>query len=83
MTSSVAPQRYHCYVAMNLRLSDEEAEALREEAERNGISMQRAIREAIADWVVRSRSRPPVTFIGTVDTGGNARQREYQPEPWR
>ena len=41
-------------MAMTLRLTDEEAQALREAAEREGVSMQefarRAIRDAASSW---------------------------------
>jgi predicted transcriptional regulator len=38
-------------VAMNLRLSDAEAEALRRKAEQEGRSMQEVARAAIAEYV--------------------------------
>ena len=41
-------------MAMTLRLSDEEQEALRQRASEDGISMQDAARRAIRDYVARS-----------------------------
>ena len=38
-------------MAMNLRLTDEESEALREKAEQEGRSMQEVARAAIAQYV--------------------------------
>ena len=45
------PARYHPSMAMNLRLSDAEAEALRRKAEQEGRSMQEVARAAIAEYV--------------------------------
>lgn len=39
-------------MAMTLRLTDEETEALRRTAEREGVSMQEVARKAIAQYVV-------------------------------
>ncbi len=43
--------RYHDAVAMNLRLSEAETEALRARAEQEGRSMQEVARAAIAQYV--------------------------------
>jgi hypothetical protein len=43
--------RYRSDVAMNLRLSDVEAEALRRKAQQDGRSMQEVARAAIAEYV--------------------------------
>lgn len=45
------PPRYHLDVAMNLRLTDAESEALRRRAEQEGRSMQEVARAAIAQYV--------------------------------
>ncbi len=51
------PIRYHAAMAMTLRLSDEETELLRQQAEREHRSMQEVVRLAILDRVKRdSRS---------------------------
>lgn len=47
-------------MAMTLRLSDEDHQALRERAAAEGISMQDAARRAIRDYVTRSQHRARV-----------------------
>ncbi|GHE11905.1 hypothetical protein GCM10011381_27410 [Klenkia taihuensis] len=47
----MVPRRYRDRVAMNLRLTDDEAEALRARAERDGTSMQDVARAAIREYV--------------------------------
>lgn len=47
----MVPRRYRYVVAMNLRLSDQETEALRARAELEGRSMQEVARAAIAQYV--------------------------------
>ncbi len=49
--TKVVPRRYRYVVAMNLRLSDQETEALRARAELEGRSMQEVARAAIAQYV--------------------------------
>ena len=44
-------------MAMTLRLTDEETEALRERAEREGRSMQEVARTAIRDYVASREQR--------------------------
>jgi predicted transcriptional regulator len=48
---SLVPAWYHHFMAMNLRLTDEESEALRAKAEQEGRSMQEVARAAIAQYV--------------------------------
>ena len=50
-------QRYHHPMAMTLRLTDEETEALRERAAREGRSMQEVAREAVRDYIERTSKR--------------------------
>lgn len=45
------PPRYHDGMAMNLRLTESETEALRKKAEQEGRSMQEVARQAIAEYV--------------------------------
>ncbi len=45
------PTRYHRCMAMNLRLTDDEADALRRKAAEEGRSMQEVAKSAIADYV--------------------------------
>lgn len=47
----LVPLRYHADMAMNLRLSDAETDALRRKAEEEGRSMQEVARAAITDYV--------------------------------
>ena len=47
-------------MAMTLRLSDIEQEALRERAETEGISMQEAARRAVREFVTRGEHRDSV-----------------------
>ncbi len=47
----LVPLRYHHHMAMNLRLTDTESEALRTRAEQEGRSMQEVARTAIAQYV--------------------------------
>ena len=47
----MVPKRYRLGMAMNLRLTDDETEALRQRAEKEGRSMQDVARRAIAAYV--------------------------------
>ncbi|MDQ6615856.1 MAG: hypothetical protein M3083_14235 [Actinomycetota bacterium] len=47
-------------MAMTLRLTDEEHQALRNRAEREGISIQEAARRAVRDYVARGQHRERV-----------------------
>jgi predicted transcriptional regulator len=53
----VVPQWYRSSVAMNLRLTDEETEALRRRAEQEGRSMQDVAREAIRQYTAGRQER--------------------------
>ena len=44
-------------MAMTLRLTDDEQEALRERADAEGISMQEAARRAVREFVARGQHR--------------------------
>jgi len=48
-------------MAMTLRLTDDEHDALRERAAAEGISMQDAARQAVRDYVVLGRHRDEVS----------------------
>jgi predicted transcriptional regulator len=56
-------------MAMNLRLSESEADALRRKAEEEGRSMQEVARSAIADYVARrpERLRAAIERVRTED----------------
>ena len=47
-------------MAMTLRLTDAEQDALRERAQREGISMQDAVRRAVRDYVAMGEHRDRV-----------------------
>lgn len=47
----MVPLWYHVVMAMNLRLTDAESEALRAKADQEGRSMQEVARTAIAQYV--------------------------------
>jgi len=49
--------RYHSGMAMTLRLTESEAEALRRRAQREGRSMQEVAREAVRDYIDRTSRR--------------------------
>jgi len=48
---------YHRSMAMTLRLTDDEAEALRRQAEREARSMQDVARQAVRDYIERAGRR--------------------------
>ncbi|WP_346742549.1 ribbon-helix-helix protein, CopG family [Rhabdothermincola salaria] len=50
---------------MTLRLTDEEQDALREQARHEGISMQEAARRAVREYVDRSQHRARVATAST------------------
>jgi len=54
------------FMAMTLRLTDEEQAALRERAELEGISMQEAARRAVREFVERSAHRDRVAEAATL-----------------
>jgi predicted transcriptional regulator len=46
--------RYHQFMAMTLRLSDQQTEALRRRADREGRSMQQVARTALDEYLLRT-----------------------------
>ena len=57
---------------MTLRLTDEEQDALRNQARVEGISMQEAARRAVREYVERSQHRARVTAASTRVRGAHA-----------
>ena len=55
--SNVVPKWYHFTMAMNLRLSTEQSEALKKAAAEDGISMQEAALRAIDAYTSRRREK--------------------------
>lgn len=64
-------------MAMTLRLTDIEQEALRERAEAEGISMQEAARRAVREFVTRGDHRDRVAHAAhlIIDTHSDALRR--------
>ena len=60
---TVVPKRYHRVMAMNLRLTEGETEALRRKAAEEGRSMQEVARSAIAEYV----SGRPQRLLAAID----------------
>ncbi len=65
----MVPLRYHWPMAMNLRLTEDETEALRRKAAEEGRSMQEVARAAIAEYVRDrpSRLRAAIEHVRTED----------------
>ena len=65
----MVPQWYRSVVAMNLRLTDAESDALRAKAEQEGRSMQEVARTAIAQYVSERphRLRAAIERVRTED----------------
>ena len=59
-------------MAMTLRLTDAEQQALREHAAAEGISMQDAARRAVRDYLSRSEHRSRVTAAADLITDVHA-----------
>ncbi len=64
-------------MAMTLRLTDDEHEALKKRAEADGISLQEAARRAVREFVARSNHRDRVTRAADLimETHGDALRR--------
>lgn len=65
----LVPERYHRRMAMNLRLTDDETDALRRRAEQEGRSMQEVARTAIGEYVSArpARLRAAIDRVRTED----------------
>lgn len=71
---------------MNRRVMIQADEALlsraRNVASDRGITFPQLVRQAL-EHEIGLRSREPLSSTGVVESGGAARQREYQPDTWR
>jgi hypothetical protein len=67
--------RYHAVVAMNLRLSETETDALRAKAEQEGRSMQEVARTAIAQYVSERPQRLRAAIDRVRDEDGELLER--------
>lgn len=47
-----------------------------------GITFPQLVRDAL-EHEIGLKSREPLSSTGTVDSGGAARQRTYEPDAWR
>lgn len=65
----LVPPQYRSRVAMNLRLTDDETDALRRRAEQEGRSMQEVARAAISEYVSDrpARLRAAIDQVRTED----------------
>ena len=65
----MVPLWYHLAMAMNLRLSPEQTEALRKASEQDGISMQEAALAAVDAYISRrgDRLRRAISKVATED----------------
>jgi hypothetical protein len=57
-------------------------ERARAAAHSRGVSFPAFVRAAIENEL-RGTAQPPLTCVGVVDMGGQARLREWRPDPWR
>jgi len=73
-------------LAMNRRVMIQADEALlsraRNVASDRGITFPQLVRQAL-EHEIDLKSREPLSSTATVESGGAARQREYQPDAWR
>ena len=82
--SVMVPLRYHSDMAMNLRLTDAESEALRKKAEQEGRSMQEVARAAIAQYVSErpQRLRAAIDRVRSEDSELLERLSRCAPRSW-
>ena len=65
LNHQVVSLRYHLSMAMTLRLTDEEADALRAQAQREGRSMQEVARAAVRRYIADDAHRARVLDAAT------------------
>ncbi|HEX3391742.1 MAG TPA: ribbon-helix-helix protein, CopG family [Solirubrobacteraceae bacterium] len=59
-------------------------ERAKREARKRGVSFPQLVREALTrELALSAEPIPPLSCIGTIDTRGKARERDYEPDPWR
>ena len=63
---------YHCRMAMTLRLTEEEQDALRERAALEGTSMQDAARRAVREYIAKADHRDRVAAAAELITQRHA-----------
>ncbi len=59
-------------------------ERARRAARARGVTFPQLVREALEhELATREETVRPLTCVGAISTGGRARQRAYEPDPWR
>jgi hypothetical protein len=59
-------------------------ERARRAARERGVSFPQLVREALEhELATRGEPQRPLTCAGAIRTGGDARRRAYEPDPWR
>jgi hypothetical protein len=59
-------------------------ERARRAAQERGVTFPQLVRDALEHELATQSGPPrPLSCVGVVSTGGRARQRGYEPDPWR
>jgi hypothetical protein len=59
-------------------------ERARRAAHERGVTFPQLVREALErELVARSEPPRPLSCVGVISTGGQARERVYEPDEWR
>ena len=58
-------------------------ERARKAAHARGVTFPQLVREALEHELAREGTPPEPRFIGALSSGGAARRRTYEPDPWR
>jgi hypothetical protein len=59
-------------------------ERAQQAARERGVTFPQLVREALErELAIAAQPARPLTCVGAVSTGGAARDREYEPDPWR
>ena len=67
-----------------IQADDDLLERARRAARARGVTFPQFVREALErELAPMSRPRRRLACTGVVSTGGQARQREYEPDAWR
>ena len=59
-------------------------ERARRAARERGVTFPQLVRDALEhELVTRTEPARPLSCVGAIRTGGRARERAYEPDPWR